>query len=123
MSSAGWRMGQRGRRETPDDGGRLMDQLVVLERGHHEEGEVHTPGEVAGQDWVADVSTPHGQPLALPLLEAAPAHDGPPAATGEYPPAGLHLVADVADAEQAGQPGEHTQHDAEPPVHPGAQGQ
>jgi hypothetical protein len=51
-----------------------VDELVVLERLDHEEGEVDAAGEVALEDGVAHVPAPHGQALALALLEVAAAH-------------------------------------------------
>jgi hypothetical protein len=50
---------------------------------------------VAAEDRVADMSAPHGQALALALLEVAAAHDSPPRVAREHPPARLHLVIQV----------------------------
>ena len=70
----------------------FMDQLVVLDGRHHEQGKVHTAGDVAGQDGVAHVPAPHGKALALAFFELASAHDGPPRIAGEHAPAGFDLV-------------------------------
>src|SRR3954471_17849721 len=91
---------RRGRLAT-DDRRRLVDELVVLEGLHHEQGKVHAAREVALEDGIAHVPAPHGQALALALLEIAPAHEGPPGVACEYPPARLHLVVEVREASEA----------------------
>ena len=78
-----------------------MDQLVVLQGLYHEPGKVHPAREVALQDGVAHVPAPHRQALALALLEVAPTHDRPPGVAGEYPPARLHLVVEVREANES----------------------
>src|SRR3954454_3406142 len=89
-----------------DDGRGLVDELVVLEGLHHEQGEVHAARDVALEDGVAHVSAPHGQALTLALLEVAAAHDGPPRVAGEHPPARLHLVVEVGEASETRERGE-----------------
>src|SRR6478735_10318746 len=49
----------RGRLAADDRRG-LVDELVVLEGLHHEQGKVHSTREVARQDWIAYVLAPHG---------------------------------------------------------------
>src|SRR5438874_1503011 len=71
----------RGRLASDDRRG-LVNELVVLEGLHHEQGKVHTAREVARQDWIAYVFAPHGQTLAFALLEVATAHDCPPGVAG-----------------------------------------
>jgi hypothetical protein len=44
--------------EPADDCRSLVDEFVVLERLHHEQGEVHAAREVALKDGVADVAAP-----------------------------------------------------------------
>src|SRR5437764_2213592 len=94
-------MCERRRRLPADDRRRLVDELVVLERLDHEQGEVDAARTVAREDRVADVPAPHGQALALALLEVAPAHDGPPRVAGEHAPARLDLVVEVCKAREA----------------------
>ena len=45
---------------------------------------------------------PHGQTLALALLQVAPAHDGPSRVAREHPPARLHLIVEVSETNQTG---------------------
>jgi hypothetical protein len=56
---------------------------------------------VALEDGVAHVPAPHGQALALALLEVAPAHDSPRRVAGKDAPAGLDLVVEVGEAGEA----------------------
>src|SRR4051794_41362165 len=65
-SSAGGMRERRGRLAADNRRG-LVDELVVLEGFHHEQGEVHAARDVALEDGVAHVSAPHGQALALAL--------------------------------------------------------
>jgi hypothetical protein len=78
----------------PDDRRGFLDKVVVIECVHHKEGEVHA----AREDGVAHVPAPHGQALALALLEVASTHDGPPRVAGEHLPAGFHLVVEISEA-------------------------
>src|SRR5215467_12142210 len=87
-------------RLSADDRRRLVDELVVFERLDHEQGEVHAAREAALEDGVAHVPAPHGQALAVALLEVAPAHDGPERVAGEYAPGRLHLVVEVCEASE-----------------------
>ena len=50
---------------------------------------------------VAHVPAPHGQALALVLLEVAPAYDRPARGAREHPPACLNLVVEVSEADEA----------------------
>jgi hypothetical protein len=86
---------ERGGRLAADDRRRLVDDLVVLERLHHEQGEVHAAREIAVEDRVSHVSAPHA------LLEVTAAHDRPPRVAREHPPARLHLVVEVGEADEA----------------------
>ncbi len=52
---------------TTDDGRRLLDQLIVLQRRDHEESEVDATRSIAREHRIADVRTPHGQSLTLAL--------------------------------------------------------
>src|SRR3990172_2128142 len=79
----------------------LVDELVVLEGLDHEQGKVDTARDVAIEYGVAHVPAPHGQALALALLEVAAAHDGPARVAGKHPPARFHLVVDVHDASES----------------------
>ena len=94
---------ERGGRPAADNRRGLVDKLVVLERLHHEQREVHAARDVALEDRVTYVPTPHGQALALPLLEVTPAHDSPPRVALEHPPACFHLVVKVGETGQAGE--------------------
>lgn len=62
---------RRGRLAADDRRG-LVDELVVLEGLHHEQGEVHAARDVALENGIAHVPTPHRQALTLALLEVAP---------------------------------------------------
>ena len=95
---------QRRGRLAADNRRGLVDELVVLEGRHHEEGKVHAARHVALENGVADVPAPHWQALALALLEVAPAHDGPPRVACKHPPARLHLVVEVHNASEAREP-------------------
>ena len=48
----------RGRLAADDRRG-LVDELVVLDGGHHEQGKVHPAGDVALEDGVTRVAAPH----------------------------------------------------------------
>jgi hypothetical protein len=61
-------------------------------------GKVDSAREVALEDGVAHVPAPHGQTLALALLEVAAAHHGPAGVAGENPPARFHLGHSATDA-------------------------
>ena len=74
---------ERRRCAAPHDGWCSMDQLVVLQRGHHEQREVHPPGQVALEQGISDVVAPHRQALARAFFEVASANDGPPRVAGE----------------------------------------
>src|SRR6266436_622578 len=91
-------MRERRGRLTADNRRGLVDELVVLDGRHHEEGKVHATRDVAFKDRVAHVPAPHWQALAIALLEVAPAHNGPPRVACKYPPACLNLVVEVHDA-------------------------
>src|SRR6266699_509453 len=71
-------MRERRGRLTADNRRGLVNELVVLEGRHHEEGKVHATRHVALENGIAHVPAPHWQALALALLEVAPAHDRPP---------------------------------------------
>src|SRR5205807_4835398 len=89
----------RGRLAADDRRG-LVDELIVLEGLHHEQGKVHAARDVALENGVAHVPAPHGQALTLALLEVAAAHDGPPRVAGKHPPARLYLVVEVREASE-----------------------
>lgn len=72
-----------------------MNQFVIRESIHHEQCKIDTPGEIALQDRVADMTAPHGQTLALPLLEIAASYDSPFRIAREDPARRFHLVAYV----------------------------
>ena len=57
--------------------------------------------DVAFENGVAHVPAPHGQALALALLEVAPTHDGPARVAGKHPPARLARFADLDDQVEA----------------------
>ena len=82
----------------------LVDELVVLEGLHHEQGKVHATRDVALEDGVAYVPAPHGKALTIAFLEVAPAHDGPPRVACKHPPARLDLIIEVDDASEAREP-------------------
>ena len=69
---------------------------------------------VALEDGVAHVPAPHGQALALALLEVAPAHDGPPRVAGEHAPTGLNLVVEVHRSKELADPAENSDLESEP---------
>jgi len=52
-------MRQRRGRLAADDGGRFVDESVVFERRHHEQGEIYATGHVARQNEVAHVAAPY----------------------------------------------------------------
>src|ERR1700730_12425995 len=85
----------------------LVDELVVLDGRHHEEGKVHAARDVTRKDGVAYVLAPHGQALALAFLEVAPAHDGPPRVACNPPPARLNLIVEIHYAREAREPTDH----------------
>src|SRR5882762_9704819 len=82
---------ERRGRLTADNRRGLVDELVVLEGRHHEEGKVHATRDVAFKHRVAHVPAPHWQALAIALLEVAPAHNGSPRVACKHPPARLNL--------------------------------
>src|SRR5882672_3732572 len=97
-------MRERRGRLAADNRRGLVDELVVLEGRHHEEGKVHAARDVARKDGVAYVPAPHGQALALAFLEVAPAHDGPPRVACKHPPARLNLIVEIHYAREAREP-------------------
>jgi hypothetical protein len=54
-----WGVRERRGRETADDRWSFMDEFVVREGVDHEQGEVHPAGEVALEDQITHVCTPH----------------------------------------------------------------
>ena len=94
-------------RSAADDRGRLVNKFVVLKGGHHEQGKVYAAGDVALKYGVTDVLAPHGQPLALALLEVATANDRPPSVAGKHPAARLHLIIKICKAGNTADPAEH----------------
>ena len=95
---------ERRRRLAAYDGGRLVNEFVILKGRHHEQGKIHTARDVALGNGIAHVPAPHRQALALTRFEVAPAHDRPPRVTGKHPPARFHLVVDVHNAEHPSDP-------------------
>src|ERR1700680_3679279 len=93
---------KRRSRPAPDNRRGFVDELVVVDCRHHELGEVHATRDVAVQNGVPYVPAPYRQALALPLLEVATAHDGPPRIAGKHTPAGLHLVVEIGEASETG---------------------
>src|SRR6476660_5726016 len=93
---------RRGRLAADDRWG-LVDEVVVLQGFHHEQGKVHAARAVALEDGVAHVPAPHRQALAVALFQVAAAYDRPPSVAGKYPLACLHLVVEVREASEAGQ--------------------
>src|SRR5206468_7642570 len=91
---------ERRGRLTADDRRGLVNELVVLDGRHHEEGKVHATGHVALENGIAHVPAPDWQALALALLEVAPAHDGPPRFACKHAPARLNLVVEVHDTSE-----------------------
>src|SRR6185295_15061634 len=83
-----------------DDRGGLVNQLVVVESLHHEEGEVDAARHVALKNGITHVPAPHGQALTLALLKVAAAYDRPPRVAREDPPGRLHLVVEIGEASE-----------------------
>ena len=96
-------MCQRRRCTAADNGRGYVDERVVLKGLNHERGVVYTARDIAGENGITNVATPHGQTLTLALFKVAPAHDRPPGVAGKYPPAGFHLVVDI---DEVGEPPE-----------------
>ena len=84
----------RGRAAT-DNGRGFVDKRVIRKSLDHEQGVVHAARDVAGENGIAYVATPHGQPLALTLFKVAATHDCPAFVTGKNAPAGVHLVVQI----------------------------
>ena len=102
------RVRKRRGRPTADNCRGLVDQLVILDGLYHEQGKVYAARDIALEDGVAYVPTPHGQSLALALFEIASADDCPPRITGEYSPTCFHLVVEVREANEPRDPAEGT---------------
>src|SRR4051794_31194623 len=92
---------ERRRTLAADDRRGLVNEIVVFEGLHHEQGEVHAARDVAFEDGVAHVAAPHWQALAVALLEVAATHDGPAGVAGEDALGRLHLVVEVDDPGEA----------------------
>src|SRR5207247_11384549 len=90
-------MRERRGRLTADNRRGLVDELVVLEGRHHEEGKVHATRRVALENGIAHVPAPHGQAFALALLEVTPAHDRPPRVACNHPSRRFNLVVDITN--------------------------
>jgi hypothetical protein len=58
-------------------------------------GIVHAAREVAGENGIAYVPTPHGQTLTLTLLKIAAAHDRPAGVAGKNPPTRFYLIVQI----------------------------
>ena len=100
-SLVGCRLGgmrERRRRFAANNRRYFVDERVIFEGCHHEEGKVHAARDVARQDGVANVPTPDWQTLALTFFEVAPSYNRPPRVACKHAPAGLHLVIEVHDA-------------------------
>lgn len=54
------RVRERRRCLTADDGGSLVDQRIVLESRHHEQGKIDPASAVALQHGIPDVLAPYG---------------------------------------------------------------
>src|SRR3982074_3626471 len=91
-------------RLTPNNRRGLVDELVVLEGRHHEEGKVHATRHVALENGIAHVPAPHWQALALPLLGLAPAPAAPPRGPCKPPWGPFNLVVEVHNASEAREP-------------------
>ena len=87
---------RRGSAASNDSRG-LVDQRVVLKCGDHEQGVVHAARQIAGEDGIAHMLTPHRQALALAFFKIAAAYDRPPGIAGKNPPARFHLVINIAE--------------------------
>lgn len=97
-------MCQGGWRSATDDRRSLVDEAIVLEGLYHEQGKIDTTGEVALEDGIAHVTTPHGQALAFPFFEVATANNGPQGVAGEHAATSLHLIVDIHEASEATEP-------------------
>src|SRR5438477_5305528 len=97
-------MSERRRRLTADNRRGLVDELVVLEGRHHEEGKVHATCHVALENGIAHMPAPHWQALALALLEVATAHDRPPRVACKHPSGRFNLVVEVHNASESRDP-------------------
>jgi hypothetical protein len=75
-----------------------VDQLIILEGFYHEQSKVHAARDIALEDGIAYVPTPHGQTLALALFEVASTYDRPQGVAGKHPPARFHLIVDIHNA-------------------------
>jgi len=83
-----------------DDRRGFVNQLVVGQSLHHEQGEIRTARHVARQDRIAHVPASHRQALTFAFFQVAAAHDRPASIADEDPPAGLHLVVDADDGKE-----------------------
>jgi hypothetical protein len=97
-------MCQCGRCTTADDGRGFVNERVVGKRFYHEQGVVYAAREVAGENGIAYVLTPYGQPLALTLFQVAAPHDRPAGAAIKHPPAGLDLIVEVNEGNDPRKP-------------------
>lgn len=88
-------------------GRRLVNEHVVRERFHHKKRKIDPARDIALENRVAHVpAPPDWEALAFTLFEVAPTHDRPPCVAGKYPPAGFHLVIDIRESSQPGEPAE-----------------
>src|SRR5581483_11019844 len=94
------RVRERRRRLAAHDRGGLVNQFVVVESFHHEEGEVDAARDVALENGITHVPAPHGQALTLALLEVATAYDRPLRVAREDQPRRLHLVVEIGEASE-----------------------
>ena len=74
-----------------------MNEFVILKCLDHKQRKVDAPRPIALEDWVAHVSTPHGQSLTFALFEIAPAYYGPPRFALEDSTARFHLIIQVCE--------------------------
>lgn len=91
---------QRRGRLAADDRRGFVDEGVILEASHHEQGKVHPTREVARQDTVADTLAPYQRALALALFDIAAAHHHPERIAGKDAPPRFYLVVDVHQASE-----------------------
>jgi len=81
-----------------------VDERVIFESCHHEEGRVHAVRDVARQDGVANVPSPDWQTWLSPSSRSLPLTTVHLVFACKHALASLHLVIEVHDAGEARKP-------------------
>lgn len=87
-----------------DDGGSLVNEMIVGQGFDHKQGEIDAAGVIAREDGIADMFTPAWKPFACAFLQIAPAHNRPFALACKDPATGFDLIIEIDEAQHLRDP-------------------